>query len=89
MCRFSTREGGTSNRFYVAASGATTSHAAASSGNSTIASPVATFSPAWFFILTSISTQREFCVVCFDLMIPVHYGDSALNQAGKFNARSP
>ena len=31
-----------------------------SRGNSTIASPVATFSPAWFFTMTSISTQREF-----------------------------
>jgi hypothetical protein len=32
---------------------------------------VATLSPAWFFTITSISTQREFCVVCFDLTIPV------------------
>jgi hypothetical protein len=47
------------------------SHAAASSGNSTIASPVATFSPAWFFTMTSIRTQREFLVTCFDLTIPV------------------
>src|SRR6266516_1162077 len=42
-----------------------------SRGNSTKASPVATFSPAWFFTTTSIKTQRDFSVVCLDLMIPV------------------
>jgi hypothetical protein len=42
-----------------------------SSGNSTIASPVATFSPAWLRTMTSISTQREFFVTCFDLTMPV------------------
>jgi hypothetical protein len=40
-------------------------------GNSTIASPVATFSPAWFFTITSITTQRDLAVACFDLTIPV------------------
>jgi hypothetical protein len=40
-------------------------------GNSTIASPVATFSPLWFFTMTSISTQREFAVACFDFTTPV------------------
>ena len=41
-----------------------------SRGNSTIASPVATFSPAWFFTITSISTQRDFSVACLALMMP-------------------
>jgi hypothetical protein len=41
------------------------------SGNSTIASPVATLSPLWFFTMTSISAQREFAVACFDLTIAV------------------
>src|SRR5436190_1697269 len=36
-----------------------------------MASPVATFSPAWLRTITSISTQREFAVTCFDLRIPV------------------
>jgi hypothetical protein len=36
-----------------------TAHAAASSGNSTIASPVATFSPVWLRTITSIRTQRD------------------------------
>ena len=40
-------------------------------GNSTMASPVATFSPAWLHTMTSISTQRDLCVVCFDLMMPL------------------
>ena len=44
---------------------------AALQGNSTIASPVATFSPAWFLTITSITAQRDFAVACFDLTIPV------------------
>src|ERR1043166_9593781 len=40
-------------------------------GNSTMASPVATFSPAWFCTSTSITTQRDFAVACFDLMMPI------------------
>src|SRR3954454_518018 len=41
-----------------------------SRGNSTRASPVATFSPAWFFTTTSINTQRDFSVDCLALIIP-------------------
>jgi hypothetical protein len=40
-------------------------------GNSTIASPVATFSSCWLRTMTSIRTQREFAVTCFDLTMPV------------------
>jgi hypothetical protein len=40
-------------------------------GNSTIASPVATFSPLWFFTITSIKTQRDFALTCFDFTMPV------------------
>ena len=36
-----------------------------------MASPVATFSPAWLRTMTSIRTQRDFSVTCFDLTIPV------------------
>ena len=35
-----------------------------------MASPVATFSPAWFCTITSITTQRDLEVTCFDLMMP-------------------
>ena len=35
-----------------------------------MASPVATFSSFWLRTMTSISTQREFLVTCFDLTIP-------------------
>src|ERR1700732_512334 len=40
-------------------------------GNSTMASAVATFSPAWLHTRTSISTQREFEVACLDFTTPV------------------
>jgi hypothetical protein len=36
-----------------------------------MASPVATFSPVWLRTMTSINTQREFAVTCFDLTMPV------------------
>jgi hypothetical protein len=36
-----------------------------------MASPVATFSSPWLRTMTSISTQREFAVTCFDLTTPV------------------
>jgi hypothetical protein len=36
-----------------------------------MASPVATFSPAGLRTMTSISTQRDLCVVCFDLTMPL------------------
>src|SRR3954468_1635491 len=41
-----------------------------SCGNSTIASPVATFSSCWLRTSTSISTHRDFAVDCFDLITP-------------------
>jgi hypothetical protein len=52
-------------------SGCDTRYAVTPLGNSTIASPVATFSPAWFLTMTSIRTQREWAVTCFDFTIPV------------------
>ena len=36
-----------------------------------MASPVATFSSFWLRTTTSISTQREFAVVCLDFTMPV------------------
>ena len=55
-----------------------------------MASPVVTFSPLWLRTMTSIRTQREFAVVCFDLTMPVAWMvspgrtgrkvDAALNQ---------
>ena len=36
-----------------------------------MASPVATFSSFWLRTMTSISTQREWAVACFDFTIPV------------------
>src|SRR6185312_11505531 len=44
-----------------------------SGGNSTIASPVATFSPAWLDTRTSIKTQRDFDVTCLDFTTPVDW----------------
>ena len=35
-----------------------------------MASPVATFSPAWLRTMTSISTQRDLSVACLDLTMP-------------------
>ena len=52
-------------------SGRVKGYASVRRGNSTIASPVATFSPFWFFTMTSIRTQRDFAVACFDLTMPV------------------
>jgi hypothetical protein len=50
-----------------------------------MASPVATFSPARLRTMTSISTQRDLCVVCFDLTMPLGrpgpVGDHARHQA--------
>jgi hypothetical protein len=39
------------------------------SGNSTMASPVATFSSFWLHTITSMSTQRDFAITCFDFTI--------------------
>src|SRR3979490_408050 len=36
-----------------------------------MASPVATFSSFWLRTMTSIKTQREFAVACFDFTMPV------------------
>ena len=36
-----------------------------------MASPVATFSSFWLRTMTSIRTQREFAVACFDFTMPV------------------